>query len=52
MLVAFEAGGVMRSLLLFVLYPFISLMSYEMGMKTMVMLSFFGVKKEKFRAGS
>ncbi|CAH8250911.1 unnamed protein product [Arabidopsis lyrata] len=51
MVVAFEAGGVIRSLFLFVLYPFISLMSYEMGLKTMVLLSFFGVKKESFRAG-
>uniref|UniRef100_A0A1J3GPU5 Putative glycerol-3-phosphate acyltransferase 2 n=3 Tax=Noccaea caerulescens TaxID=107243 RepID=A0A1J3GPU5_NOCCA len=51
MLVAFEAGGIIRSLLLFILYPLISLMSYEMGLKTMVMLSFFGVKKESFRAG-
>jgi len=51
MVVAFEAGGVIRSLFLLVLYPFISLMSYEMGLKTMVMLSFFGVKKESFRVG-
>lgn len=51
MVVAFEAGGVIRSLFLFILYPFISLMSYEMGLKTMVMLSFFGVKKDSFRAG-
>ncbi|CAN8310979.1 unnamed protein product [Cochlearia groenlandica] len=52
MLVAFEAGGVIRSFLLFILYPFISLfMSYEMGLKTMVLLTFFGVKKESFRAG-
>ncbi|ESQ36701.1 hypothetical protein EUTSA_v10007347mg [Eutrema salsugineum] len=51
MLVAFEAGGVLRSFFLFILYPFISLMSYEMGLKTMVLLSFFGVKNERFRAG-
>ncbi|CAH2039142.1 unnamed protein product [Thlaspi arvense] len=51
MLVAFEAGGVIRSFILFILYPFISLMSYDMGLKTMVMLCFFGVKKESFRAG-
>ncbi|XP_010457213.1 PREDICTED: probable glycerol-3-phosphate acyltransferase 2 [Camelina sativa] len=51
MVVAFEAGGVIRSLFLFILYPFICLMSYEMGLKTMVMVSFFGVKKESFRAG-
>lgn len=51
MLVAFEAGGVTRSFLLFILYPLISLMRYEMGLKAMVMLSFFGVKKKSFRAG-
>lgn len=51
MLVAFEAGGVIRSFLLFILYPFIDLMSYEMGMKTMAMVSFFGIKKEKFLVG-
>ncbi|ESQ37845.1 hypothetical protein EUTSA_v10028577mg [Eutrema salsugineum] len=52
MLVAFEAGGVIRSFLLFILYPLISLiMSREMGVKVMVMVSFFGVKKDGFRAG-
>ncbi|XP_010456101.1 PREDICTED: probable glycerol-3-phosphate acyltransferase 3 isoform X2 [Camelina sativa] len=51
MLVAFEAGGVIRSFILFILYPFISLMSHEMGVKVMVMVSFFGIKKEGFRAG-
>ncbi|XP_013585755.1 PREDICTED: probable glycerol-3-phosphate acyltransferase 2 [Brassica oleracea var. oleracea] len=51
MLLAFETGGVIRSFLLFILYPFISLMSYELGMKTMVMVSFFGIKKENFLLG-
>ncbi|VVB06955.1 unnamed protein product [Arabis nemorensis] len=51
MLVAFEAGGVIRSFLLFILYPLISLMSHEMALKVMVMVSFFGVKKQGFRAG-
>ncbi|CAN8308755.1 unnamed protein product [Cochlearia groenlandica] len=51
MLVAFEAGGVIRSFILFILYPLITLMSHEMGVKVMVMVSFFGVKKDGFRAG-
>ncbi|KFK42599.1 hypothetical protein AALP_AA1G016500 [Arabis alpina] len=51
MLVAFEAGGLIRSFLLFMLYPLICLMSYEMGLKAMVMLSFFGVQKKSFRVG-
>ncbi|CAA7013106.1 unnamed protein product [Microthlaspi erraticum] len=51
MLVAFEAGGVLRSFLLFILYPLISLMSHEMGVKVMVMVSFFGVRKDGFNAG-
>ncbi|KAL5561045.1 hypothetical protein UlMin_030792 [Ulmus minor] len=52
MLVAFEAGGLFRSLLLFLLYPFICLLSQEMGLKVMVMICFFGIKKDSFRAGS
>ncbi|CAN8248103.1 unnamed protein product [Cochlearia groenlandica] len=52
MLVAFEAGGVIRSFILFILYPFITLMlSHEMGIKVMVMVSFFGIKKDGFKAG-
>lgn len=52
MLVAFEAGGVIRSFILFILYPLITLMlSHEMGVKVMVMVSFFGIKKDGFRAG-
>ncbi|XP_010522831.1 PREDICTED: probable glycerol-3-phosphate acyltransferase 3 [Tarenaya hassleriana] len=51
MLVAFEAGGVMRSFILLVLYPLICVMNAEMGMKAMVMVSFFGVKSKSFRAG-
>ncbi|XP_010522830.1 PREDICTED: probable glycerol-3-phosphate acyltransferase 3 [Tarenaya hassleriana] len=51
MLVAFEAGGVIRSFILLMLYPLICTMRYEMGMKVMVMVSFFGVKSESFRVG-
>lgn len=52
MLVAFEAGGLFRSLLLFVMYPFICLLSQEMGLKVMVMICFFGIKKKSFRVGT
>ncbi|KAB5569539.1 hypothetical protein DKX38_003332 [Salix brachista] len=52
MLVAFEAGSLLRALLLFLLYPFICLVGQEMGLKIMVMVCFFGMKKESFRAGS
>lgn len=51
MFVVFEVGGVMRLFFFFVFYLFISLMSYELGMKIMVMVSFFGIKKEKFFVG-
>lgn len=52
MLVAFEAGGLIRTLILFLLYPFICLVSEEMGFKIMVMVCFFGIKKDSFRLGS
>lgn len=52
MLVAFESGSLFRALLLFLLYPFICLVGQEMGLKIMVMVCFFGMKKDSFRAGS
>lgn len=52
MLVAFEAGGLFRSIILFLLYPLICLLSQEMGLKVMVMICFCGIKKESFRAGT
>ncbi|KAL4326205.1 hypothetical protein GQ457_11G002240 [Hibiscus cannabinus] len=52
MLVAFEAGGLFRAFLLFVLYPFLCLVSEEMGLKTMVFVCFFGVKSKSFRVGN
>ncbi|KAF4370079.1 probable glycerol-3-phosphate acyltransferase 3 [Cannabis sativa] len=52
MLVAFEAGGLFRSIVLLLSYPFICLLSQEMRLKWMVMISFFGIKKESFRAGT
>ncbi|XP_062083948.1 probable glycerol-3-phosphate acyltransferase 3 [Humulus lupulus] len=52
MLVAFEAGGLFRSIVLLLSYPFICLLSQEMGLKWMVMICFFGIKKESFRVGT
>lgn len=52
MLVAFEAGGLFRSLILFGVYPIICLLSQEMGLKVMVIICFFGIKKESFRVGT
>lgn len=51
MLVAFEAGSLFRSLVLLVLYPFICLVSKEMGLKIMVMVCFMGIKKDSFSVG-
>ncbi|XP_059625548.1 probable glycerol-3-phosphate acyltransferase 3 [Cornus florida] len=52
MLVAFEAGSLFRAILLFVLYPFVCLLSHETGLKIMVMVCFLGIKKDKFRVGT
>lgn len=51
MLVAFEAGSLLRALLLLTMYPFICLFSREMGLKIMVMVCFFGIKKDGFMVG-
>ncbi|RDX60400.1 putative glycerol-3-phosphate acyltransferase 2, partial [Mucuna pruriens] len=53
MLVAFEAGGLLRSLILFLSYPLVWLLGEDqLGLKIMVFLCFFGIKKDTFRAGS
>lgn len=51
MLVAFEAGSLLRALVLFLLYPFICLLSPDMQIKAMVMVCFVGIKQDSFRAG-
>ncbi|KAJ1397928.1 Phospholipid/glycerol acyltransferase [Sesbania bispinosa] len=51
MLVAFEAGGLFRAIILVFLYPFIYLAGEEMGLKIMVMTCFFGIKAKSFRVG-
>ncbi|KAJ7977692.1 glycerol-3-phosphate acyltransferase 3 [Quillaja saponaria] len=52
MLVAFEAGGLIRAIALFLLYPFVCLVGDEMGLKIMVMVCFFGIKKDSFSVGT
>ncbi|KAI3447306.1 hypothetical protein Pfo_003971 [Paulownia fortunei] len=51
MLVAFEAGSLIRAFLLFVLYPFIRLCREDFALKLMVMICFVGLNKERFREG-
>ncbi|GAA0157754.1 scaffold/adaptor protein [Lithospermum erythrorhizon] len=48
-LVAFEAGGLLRSLVLFLLYPFICMFCREIRIKMMVFICFFGMKKNNLR---
>ncbi|ESW13120.1 hypothetical protein PHAVU_008G169500 [Phaseolus vulgaris] len=53
MLVAFEAGGLLRSLILFLSYPLVWLLGEDqLGLKIMVFLSLFGIRKDTFRIGS
>ncbi|XP_020597031.1 probable glycerol-3-phosphate acyltransferase 2 [Phalaenopsis equestris] len=49
MVVAFEACSLFRSLLLLFLYPLVCCMKNEAGLKMMVLVCFFGVKKENLR---
>ncbi|KAL8488304.1 hypothetical protein ACS0TY_024544 [Phlomoides rotata] len=52
MLVAFEAGSMIRALVLLLAHPFITLCSDDFALRVMVMISFFGLKKERFLEGS
>ncbi|KAE8726745.1 putative glycerol-3-phosphate acyltransferase 2 [Hibiscus syriacus] len=52
MLVAFEAGGPIRALILLLLYPLACLLGHELGLRLLVFVSFVGIKKDKFRVGS
>ncbi|KAK8521877.1 hypothetical protein V6N12_066456 [Hibiscus sabdariffa] len=52
MLVAFEACGLFRAFLLLALFPFLCLVSEDMGLKIMVFVCFFGVKTKSLRVGS
>lgn len=51
MLVAFEAGSPIRSFVLLLLYPLISLFSEDFACKAMVMVCFLGLKSERFTVG-
>ncbi|XP_031272984.1 probable glycerol-3-phosphate acyltransferase 2 [Pistacia vera] len=53
MLVAFEGGGLLRVLILFLLYPLVWLFGEkQIGLNIMVFVSFVGIKSDKFRIGS
>ncbi|GMI77188.1 GLYCEROL-3-PHOSPHATE sn-2-ACYLTRANSFERASE 3 [Hibiscus trionum] len=52
MLVTFEAGGLIRAVILLLLYPLVWLLGHELGLRVLVFVSFVGIKKEKFRAGT
>lgn len=52
MLVAFEAGGLLRAFILFLLYPLVCLVGEEQGINFMVFVSFAGIKRKKFMVGS
>ncbi|KAL5219310.1 hypothetical protein ABZP36_019994 [Zizania latifolia] len=51
MLVALEAGGLLRGFLLLLLYPVLRLLSHDRAIKVMIMVSFLGVRKDGFRLG-
>ncbi|CAN6322076.1 unnamed protein product [Urochloa humidicola] len=51
MLVALEAGGLLRGLLLLLLYPVLCLLGHGRAIKAMAVVSFLGLKKDAFRAG-
>lgn len=52
MLVAFEAGGPLRALILLLLYPLLCLVGQEFGLKIMVFICFFGIKEKSFKVGN
>lgn len=52
MLVAFEAGGLLRALMLLLLYPLVCSVGKELGLKIMVFISFVGIRKDRFRVGT
>uniref|UniRef100_A0A0D9XVA7 Phospholipid/glycerol acyltransferase domain-containing protein n=1 Tax=Leersia perrieri TaxID=77586 RepID=A0A0D9XVA7_9ORYZ len=52
MLVALEAGGFLRGLVLLFLYPLLCCMGSDMALKVMTMVSFCGLRANRFRAGA
>ena len=51
MLVALEAGGLLRGLLLLLLYPALRLIGHGRAIKAMAVVSFIGLQRDAFRAG-
>ncbi|XP_042398732.1 probable glycerol-3-phosphate acyltransferase 3 isoform X2 [Zingiber officinale] len=51
MLVALEAGSIPRGLLLLLLYPLLCCLTREAAIQVMALVSFVGIKEDKFRAG-
>ncbi|XP_010065148.2 probable glycerol-3-phosphate acyltransferase 2 [Eucalyptus grandis] len=51
MLVAFEAGGFLRALVLLLTYPFACMLNQETMLNVMVFVCFVGVRRESFRLG-
>ncbi|PAN44182.1 hypothetical protein PAHAL_9G022900 [Panicum hallii] len=51
MLVALEAGGLLRGLLLLLLYPALRLLGHGRAIRAMAAVSFLGLQKDAFRAG-
>ncbi|VAI14048.1 unnamed protein product [Triticum turgidum subsp. durum] len=51
MLVAIEAGGLLRGLLLLLLYPFIACIGGDVAIRAMAFVAFCGLRATRFRAG-
>ncbi|KAJ1292861.1 hypothetical protein BS78_01G022700 [Paspalum vaginatum] len=51
MLVALEAGGLLRGLVLLLLYPALRLLGHDRAIRAMAAVSFVGLRKDAFRAG-
>ncbi|KAB2614523.1 glycerol-3-phosphate acyltransferase 3 [Pyrus ussuriensis x Pyrus communis] len=52
LLVAFEAGGLLRAMILFLLSPLVFLVGGELGLNIMVFLCFCGIRKDRMRVGT
>lgn len=51
MLVAFEAGSIIRASILFAFYPIICLLdAHDLGLRIMVMICFLGLRQDRFTA--
>ncbi|XP_010921417.2 probable glycerol-3-phosphate acyltransferase 3 [Elaeis guineensis] len=51
MLMALEGGSFLRGLTLLILCPLLCCLSHEVGLRLMVMVCFFGIRKEGLRVG-